>query len=64
MEFTEKEKSLCVEAMMNLRDELLNEQTHLELSKVSALKSHQKTLIEDMLVTCDRILRKLDGIES
>lgn len=61
MEFTEKEKSLIEEAVTNFRNELLQEQTHFELTKVSAIKSHQMALIEDMLAVCDRILQKLDG---
>lgn len=64
MEFTEKEKSLIEEAMTNFRNELLQEQKHFEFTKVSAIKSHQIALIEDMLATCDRILQKLDCKDS
>ena len=49
---------------MNFRDELLQEQKHFEFTKVSAIKSHQIALIEDMLATCNRILQKLDCKES
>ncbi len=64
MEFTDKEKSLLGEAVLNFREDLLNEQSHLELIRVSALRSPQAAIVEDMLAVCDRILQKLDGKES
>ena len=64
MEFTDKEKSLLGEAVMNFREDLLREQAHLEIIRVSALRSPQAAIVEDMLSTCDRILQKLDVKES